>query len=296
MKILISGSSGFIGTALTNHLRKNEIEVIRLLRNYPSLKNDIKWDINKKDYEIADFEGFDAFINLSGENVFGIWTKEKKRKIIDSRINTTQLFYEIISKLKKAPKTFISASAIGYYGNRGDELLDENSDKGSGFFPDLAEQWENISQQAEKLNIRVVNIRIGLVLSKEGGALSKMLTPFKLGLGGKIADGNMYWSWIALDDILSSIEFILKNDSIKGAVNLVSKNPLKNNEFTHILGSVINRPTFLPVPKLFIEYLLGDMGRELLLASTRVVPKKLLESGYTFKYTELKNTLEDLLK
>jgi len=296
MKILISGSSGFIGTALTNHLRKNEIEVIRLLRNYPSLKNDIKWDINKKDYEIADFEGFDAFINLSGENVFGIWTKEKKRKIIDSRINTTQLFYEIISKLKKAPKTFISASAIGYYGNRGDELLDENSDKGSGFFPDLAEQWENISQQAEKLNIRVVNIRIGLVLSKEGGALSKMLTPFKLGLGGKIADGNMYWSWIALDDILSSIEFILKNDSIKGAVNLVSKNPLKNNEFTHILGSVINRPTFLPVPKLFIEYLLGDMGRELLLASTRVVPKKLLESGYTFKYTELKNTLEDLLR
>jgi len=296
MKILISGSSGFIGTALTNHLRKNEIEVIRLLRNYPSLKNDIKWDINKKDYEIAEFEGFDAFINLSGENVFGIWTKEKKRKIIDSRINTTQLFYEIISKLKKAPKTFISASAIGYYGNRGDELLDENSDKGSGFFPDLAEQWENISQQAEKLNIRVVNIRIGLVLSKEGGALSKMLTPFKLGLGGKIADGNMYWSWIALDDILSSIEFILKNDSIKGAVNLVSKNPLKNNEFTHILGSVINRPTFLPVPKLFIEYLLGDMGRELLLASTRVVPTKLLESGYTFKYTELKNTLEDLLR
>jgi uncharacterized protein (TIGR01777 family) len=296
MKILISGSSGFIGTALTNHLRKNENEVIRLLRNSTSLKNEIKWNIDNKDYNIGDFEGIDSFINLSGENVFGIWTKEKKRKIIDSRINSTQLLYEIISKLKKPPKTFISASAIGYYGNRGDELLDEDSDKGSGFFPDLAEQWENISKQAEKLNIRVVNIRIGLVLSKDGGALSKMLTPFKLGLGGKIADGKMYWSWIALDDILASIEFILRNDNIKGAVNLVSTNPLKNNEFTHILGNVINRPTFLPVPKLFIEYLLGDMGREVLLASTRVVPKKLLDNGYKFKYTELKKTLKYLLR
>jgi len=296
MKILISGSSGFIGTALTNHLRKNENEVIRLLRNSTSLKNEIKWNIDNKDYNIGDFEGIDSFINLSGENVFGIWTKEKKRKIIDSRINSTQLLYEIISKLKKPPKTFISASAIGYYGNRGDELLDEDSDKGSGFFPDLAEQWENISKQAEKLNIRVVNIRIGLVLSKDGGALSKMLTPFKLGLGGKIADGKMYWSWIALDDILASIEFILRNDNIKGAVNLVSTNPLKNNEFTHILGNVINRPTFLPVPKLFIEYLLGDMGREALLASTRVVPKKLLDNGYKFKYTELKKTLKYLLR
>jgi len=296
MKILISGSSGFIGTALTNHLRKNENEVIRLLRNSTSLKNEIKWNIDNKDYNIGDFEGIDSFINLSGENVFGIWTKEKKRKIIDSRINSTQLLYEIISKLKKPPKTFISASAIGYYGNRGDELLDEDSDKGSGFFPDLAEQWENISKQAEKLNIRVVNIRIGLVLSKDGGALSKMLTPFKLGLGGKIADGKMYWSWIALDDILASIEFILRNDNIKGAVNLVSTNPLKNNEFTHILGNVINRPTFLPVPKLFIEYLLGDMGREALLASTRVVPKKLLDNGYKFKYTDLKKTLKYLLR
>lgn len=296
MKILISGSSGFIGTALTNHLRNNENEVVRLLRNSTSLKYEIKWNIDKKDYNIGDFEGFDSFINLSGENVFGIWTKEKKRKIIDSRINSTQLLYEIISKLKKPPKTFISASAIGYYGNRGDELLDEDSDKGSGFFPDLAEQWENISKQAEKLNIRVVNIRIGLVLSKDGGALSKMLTPFKLGLGGKIADGKMYWSWIALDDILASIEFILRNDNIKGAVNLVSTNPLKNNEFTHILGNVINRPTFLPVPKLFIEYVLGDMGREALLASTRVVPKKLLDNGYKFKYTELKKTLKYLLR
>lgn len=295
MKILISGSSGFIGTSLINYLTKNGCEVKRLIRKSPQSGNEITWDIDTEKYEIDNFEGFDAFINLSGENIFGYWTEAKKKRIIESRLKSTKLLAKIIKKLKSPPSTFLSASAIGFYGNRGDEILDEYSQKGSGFFPKLADEWEKCANQAIDKNIRVVNLRIGLVLSKDGGALKKMITPFRFGLGGNIADGNMYWSWITLDDLMSAVLFIINNKSIKGAVNMVSEKPLKNKEFTKILGKVLSRPTVLPVPSFIIKTLLGEFGDEALLASTRVVPKKLTDAGFKFGDKDLEKTLSDML-
>jgi len=295
MKILISGSSGFIGTQLTEYLNEKGYDVKRLIRKNTEKRDEIYWDITGEIYNLKEFEDFDAFINLSGENIFGYWTKEKKNKIVNSRLNSTKLLTKIIKKLKNPPKIFISGSAIGFYGNRGDEVLDEYSQKGSGFFPELADKWEQTSMQAIDKDIRVVNLRIGLVLSAKGGALKKMLTPFRLCLGGNISDGNMYWSWISIDDLLSSVYFILNKNSLKGAVNIVSNNPLKNKEFTKILGKVLSRPTVFPIPAFIIKNILGEFGNEALLASTRVIPKKLIDAGYKFSHTDLESTLKEII-
>lgn len=295
MKVLISGSSGFIGSQLTKYLNSKGHEIIRVVRKKADNSGKISWDIKNKKYNLTDYEGFDAYINLSGENIFGYWTKTKKNKIIESRINSTKLLTEIILRLNSPPKTFISASAIGYYGDRGDEALDEQSNKGIGFFPDLAENWEYSANIARKENVRVVNLRIGLVLSGNGGALKKMIRLFRLGLGGNIADGSMYWSWISLDDLVSSVLFILNNKVIDGPVNIVSNNSLKNKDFTKILGKVLSRPTILPVPAIIIKKLLGEFGEETLLASTRVIPQKLIDSGFEFLHTDLEKTLKDIL-
>lgn len=295
MKVLISGSSGFIGTELNRYLTERGAEVVRLLRKHASGKNNIFWNVESEKYNLQDFEGFDTVINLSGENIFGLWTKSKKKKIVDSRLNTTSLLCKIFNQLKAPPKNFISASAIGYYGSRVDEVLDESSKMGEGFFPELSNKWEQTALKAQKYNIRVVNLRFGLVLSKSGGALSKMLTPFKLGIGGRIGDGNMYWSWISINDLLSAIEYIIEHNDIQGPVNMVSPNPVKNYEFTKILGDVLSRPTLISLPRFVIETLLGEMGREALLASTRVVPKKLHEHGFKFRNKELKSTFEEIL-
>jgi len=295
MKVLISGSSGFIGSQLTKYLNSKGHEIIRVVRKKADNSDEISWDIKNKKYNLTDYEGFDAFINLSGENIFGYWTKAKKNKIIESRINSTKLLTEIISRLNSPPKTLISASAIGYYGDRGDEALDEQSQKGIGFFPDLAENWENSANMARKEKVRVVNLRIGLVLSGNGGALKKMIRPFRLGLGGNIADGSMYWSWISLDDLVSSVLFILNDKTIEGPVNIVSNNSLKNKDFTKILGKVLSRPTILPVPAILIKTFLGEFGNEALLASTRVIPRKLLDSGFSFLHTDLESTLKEII-
>ena len=295
MKILISGSSGFIGTNLKDFLTKNGCEVKSLIRQKSIKDNEISWDIKSEEYVLNDFEGFDAFINLSGENIFGYWTKEKKKRIVESRLHTTALLSKIIKKLESPPKTFISASAIGFYGNRGEEILDEYSPKGNGFFPELADDWEKSANQAIDKNLRVINFRIGLVLSEKGGALKKMLTPFRFGLGGNISDGNMYWSWISLDDLLSAVLFILNKKTIKGAVNIVSPKPVKNKEFTKVLGNVLSRPTVIPVPRFIINTFLGEFGDEALLASTRVIPKKLTDAGFSFKDKDLHDVLLDMV-
>jgi len=296
MKILISGSSGFIGTHLSIYLKKQGYDVKRLVRNKAEKDDEIFWDITGNSYNLDEFEGFDSFINLSGDNIFGYWTKEKKKSIVDSRINSTTLLTKIIKRLNSPPNTFISASAIGFYGNRGDEIMDEYSQKGDGFFPNLADNWEKEANQAIDKNLRVVNLRIGLVLSGKGGALKKMLTPFRFGLGGNISDGNMYWSWISIDDLLSAVLFILNNKSVKGAVNLVSTSPIRNKEFTKTLGRVLSRPTFLPVPAIIIKTILGEFGNEALLSSTRVIPKKLLDSGFSFLHTDLERTLKEIIE
>ena len=296
MKILISGSNGFIGSNLVEALQKKNYEVYRLLRKKSkNLINTVYCDFENEVYNLSDFEGFDAFIHLAGENIVGRWTDTKKNRIRSSRIESTNLIYKIFSQLKDRPKTFICASAIGYYGNGEDSELTESSDSGSGFLAEVCKDWENASNRIKFLDIRVVNLRTGLVLSNKGGALLKMLTPFKMGLGGRLGKGNQYMSWITIRDEIEGIIFLLENDNLEGAFNLVSPSPLTNSDFTEILGRVLNRPIFLNVPEFAIKLLFGDMGKEAFLNSQRVIPEKLLNSGFQFEDTDLEQTLQEML-
>lgn len=296
MKILVSGSSGLIGSEFVSFLRNNGHEVVRLLRHKSdNLQNTISWDIKNKLYNVSDFEDFEVVVNLAGETIFGRWTESKKNRIEKSRVESTKLLSEIFSKLDKKPTVFICASAIGYYGDRGDEILTEDSSKGKGFLASLCEKWEEAASSAAVLGVRAVSLRIGLVLSKKGGALKQMLVPFKMGFGGNIGDGNQYWSWITIYDLVRSIDFIITNDSIVGPVNLVSPEPIKNKDFSKTLGKVLNRPAILPVPAFAIKSIFGEMGREALLAGSRVLPKKLLDNGFKFSHTDLLYAFKYLL-
>lgn len=296
MRILISGSSGLIGTHLDKYLSSKGFTVSGLVRSKTDDKNAIFWTPSKEYIEsLESLENFDAVINLSGENIIGRWTEEKKIRIKNSRVNTTNFLVDLFSKLKKPPKLFISASAIGYYGDRGDKELTEQSDSGNGFLEDVSIEWENAANAASKLGIRVVNLRIGVVLSKDGGALAKMLPVFKFGLGGVVGSGNQYWSWVSINDIKRITEFIINNANISGPVNAVSPNPVTCREFTKTLSGVLNRPAALPVPSFFVRLVFGEMGEHALLASTRVVPKKLLDSGYSFYNPDLESTLNNII-
>ena len=245
--------------------------------------------------------GYDAIIHLSGENIAGRWTEQKKRRIRDSRVFSTDFLSRALAKVDKKPNTFICASAIGYYGNRGDEVLTEESLSGDGFFPELCREWEFATEPASDAGFRVVNLRTGIVLSREGGALKPMLLPFKLGLGGRIGDGSQYWSWIHVADFVSAVHHILSDvgerasSPVHGPVNLVAPTPVTNAEFTRDLASVLKRPALLPAPALALRLVLGELADEGLLASARVVPKKLLESGFQFRFPELESGLDDLL-
>lgn len=296
MKILISGSTGHIGENLTKTLQRDAHEVHRIVR-YRSLADDQSVYFNYKEdqYDIADFEGYDVIIHLAGENILGLWTKGKKERIRKSRVESTGKLSEIIGKLEHKPHTFVCASAVGYYGHRGDEILTEESEPGSGFLPEVSEQWEKAASGAEKYGVRVVNLRTGMVLDPDEGALKKMLTPFKLGLGGNLGSGNQYWSWISIDDEINSIKYIIENDEISGPVNLVSPEPSRNRDFTEILGEILNRPTFFNIPESILKTMLGDMSKELFLSSTRAVPEKLLSRGYEFRHNSLRDTLDSML-
>ena len=296
MKILLSGKSGLIGRNLSKHLANEGHEITGLVRDISkSGEKTVFIDYENKVYELPDFENFDAVIHLAGENIVGRWTETKKRNLVKSRIDTTRLLIEIFNKVKNPPKHFLCASAVGIYGNSGDITVDEASETGSGFLPDLANSWENEANRAREFNARVVNLRIGLVLDRNDGALAKMLTPFKLGLGGNVGDGSQYWSWISINDIVSSIEFILKNDVISGPVNLVSPSPCTNKYFTSTLAKVLKRPAFFHIPSKIIKVIFGEMGEQVLLFGTRVNPKELLEHNYRFIDTDLKQTLEKLI-
>lgn len=296
MRILISGSSGLIGTHLDKYLSSKGFTVSSLVRSKTDGKNAIFWTPSKEYIEsLESLENFDAVINLSGENIIGRWTEKKKIRIKNSRVSTTNFLVDLFSKLEKPPKLFISASAIGYYGDRGDKELTEQSDSGNGFLEDVSIEWENAANAASKLGIRVVNLRIGVVLSKDGGALAKMLPVFKFGLGGVVGSGNQYWSWVSINDITRIIEFIINNANISGPVNAVSPNPVTCREFTKILSGVLNRPSAIPVPSFFVKLVFGEMGEHAALASTRVVPKKLLDSGYSFYNPDLESTLKNII-
>jgi uncharacterized protein (TIGR01777 family) len=253
--------------------------------------------------------GFDAVIHLSGESVVGRWTEAKKNLIRQSRVVSTQNLSQALSNAERQPKTFICASAIGYYGNRGDEALTEESPAGDGFLPEVCREWEAATKTAANAGIRTVNLRIGLVLSRDGGALKPMLLPFRLGLGGRISNGRQWWSWIHIDDLVSAVHHILQNASnsnverrasspghpISGPINITAPNPVTNADFTRTLAGTLKRPAILPVPAFAARLAFGELADEGILASARVVPRKLLESGFQFKHPDLIGSLKDLL-
>lgn len=296
MKILISGSSGLIGRHLTSHLSDAGHEVIRLVRKKGDQEGTCFWDIKNQEIDSACLEGIDAAIHLAGESIGDSrWTAATKKRIMDSRVEGTRLLCQTLASLKGKPKTLISASAIGFYGHQPGVELTEEGALGSNFVADVCKNWEVETKYARDAGIRVVNMRIGIVLAPNGGPLHKMMTPFKFGAGGIIGNGKQYWSWVAIDDILGIVQFLLDNESISGPVNAVSPNAASNYEMTKTLGKVMHRPTILPLPGFAAKIVLGQMADELLLADAKVIPQKLQQAGYEFKSPELEATLTNLL-
>lgn len=297
MKVLVTGSTGLIGSRVCAHLVSSGHAVHRLVRSQPDpAGGKWVWDPTGGTLDSKSLEGVDAVIHLAGENVAkGRWTEEKKKNIRESRVRSTRLLSDTLAASPDKPKTFICASAIGFYGDRGDEVLTEESPPGTGFFPEVCQDWEEATRSAAEAGIRVANVRIGVVLSPDGGALREMLFPFRLGLGGRLGSGRQYMSWISLPDVVGGISHVLNHAELKGPVNLMAPNPVSNLEFTKTLGRVLRRPTLFPVPSFVLRLVLGEMAENLLLAGTRAVPRKLLESGYSFRHPQLEEALRFLL-
>lgn len=295
MKILVTGSSGLIGSALIPFLTAGGHEVLRLVRRRSNHPNTVYWSPSQGEIEQEALEGLDAVIHLAGESVSWRWTEAKKQRILKSRTEGTRLLAETLARLKHPPACLISASAIGYYGDRGDELLCEDSPPGHDFLAQVCQQWEAACEPARQAGIRVVNPRIGIVLSYKGGALEKMLLPFQLGLGGVLGNGHQYISWVAIDDVLGAFLHILATPALSGPVNLVSPEPLTNAEFTRTLGKILQRPTILPLPAFSLRALMGEMADSLLLSSIRVCCHRLLETGFEFQYPDISSALRHVL-
>lgn len=296
MKVLVSGSSGTVGTHLLGVLSSDSSEIWRLVRSRAQGEKLILWDPEGGGVDDPNLlEGFDAAVHLSGENIIGRWTERKKNSIRQSRILSTRCLVDIFSGLKYPPKTFICASAVGYYGDRGEEELTERSEVGSGFLPDTCREWENEANRASDLGVRVINLRIGTVLSAEGGILSSLLLPFKVGLGGVLGSGNQYLSWISIEDLSRIIVYLLRCEDVMGPVNAVSPNPVTNREFTTALAAILRRPAWFAIPAFAIRLFFGEMGRSTMLAGSMVFPEKLLSCGYEFLYEDLGSALENII-
>lgn len=301
LKIAVTGASGFIGTALSDYLRSCGHSVHPLVRpssaaGGASSDGSIKWDPAGRIIDRESLEGVDAVINLAGESIAqGRWTGLKKVRILSSRVDGTAFLCQALSSLNKKPSVLLSGSAIGFYGHRGDETLTEASAAGDGFLADVCKQWEAATKDAKDAGIRVVYGRIGVVLGKGGGAMSKMLPLFQSGLGGPLGTGSQYWSWIGLHDLCRASEFVLSNASIAGPVNLVAPNPVTNKEFTAELAAQLHRPAFLPAPSFALKIALGDMADEMLLASQKVLPAVLQSNKFAFEHAQLKSALSALL-
>ena len=301
-RVLVSGVSGPIGTALLPTLKASGAQITRLARGsagHPAHSGGdeqrIAWD-PAQPLSANAVSGFDAVIHLAGESIVGRWTDEKKRKIRDSRVLGTENLALALAQAKEKPQVFICSSAIGYYGSRGDELLHEESAPGEGFLPDVCREWEAATQAAADAGIRTVQIRTGVVLSPKGGALGKMMTPFKLGVGGRIGDGRQWMSWIDVQDMVGAIHHILKSDLLRGPVNMVAPKPVTNEEFTKTLASVLSRPAIFPVPAFVVKLAFGEMGETVLLGSQRVEPTRLVTSGYPFRFSTLRASLENVVR
>ncbi|MDY6822699.1 MAG: TIGR01777 family oxidoreductase [Thermodesulfobacteriota bacterium] len=296
--VLISGAGGVIGSALVPFLTTGGHHVCKLVRREPAADNEIFWDPARGaiDRNALEAQKIDAVIHLAGENVGeGRWTARKKRVIMESRTSGTALLVEALAGLKDKPAAFLSASAIGIYGHRGNMVMTESDVPGEGFLASVCENWEAAASAAKAHGIRTVLMRIGVVMTPAGGALQRLLPLFRAGLGGPIGSGRQYVSWIVLDDAIGAIYHLLMNPEIEGPVNLVAPEPLKNRHLSRSLAQALRRPAVLPVPSIAVKAAFGEMGREAVLSSTRVVPEKLQRTGYAFKYPELKNALAHLL-
>lgn len=296
MRVLLTGSSGLVGHALLTSLAADGHTVVRLMRSHaPAPGRHITWDPDKGVIAADDLEDFDAVVHLAGESIVGRWTAEKKARILESRVKGTRLLSEALVHLRMRPMVLVSASAVGYYGDRGAEEMNEGSSAGSMFLSKVAQAWEEATAPATRSGIRVVNLRIGFVLSKTGGGLAAMLMPFKFGVGGRVGSGRQFLSWIAIDDVVGAISHAILSDALRGPVNLVAPNPVANIEFTKALGRVLGRPTIFPLPAFAARMVLGEMADELLLASTRVRPARLLATGYEFQFPQLEGALRHVL-
>ncbi len=300
MNVVITGATGLVGSALVSFLTSGGHRVTRMVRTAaqapPPGVTDSVWSPNSGRLDRSVLDGTEAVVHLAGENIAaGRWTSAQKARIRDSRVKGTRVLCEAIAGVSNPPRVLVSASAIGWYGNRGDEVLTEASAVGTGFLADVCRDWEAEVEPAEKRGVRVVRLRIGVVLSPRGGALAKMLTPFKLGVGGVIGSGRQYMSWISLDDLVGAIHHALVTESLRGPVNAVSPHAVTHREFTKMLGRVLSRPTVFPMPAGVARVLFGEMAEEIILSSARVLPGQLQASGFRFLQPELEGALRHLL-
>ena len=295
MKIVITGSSGLIGSALVRDCEKKNFEVVKLVRRAPKQENESQWDPIKGIVDLNVFEKATAIVNLAGAGVGDRrWSKKYKKLILDSRVNSTETLANAIVNLKTPPSVFVSGSAIGFYGDTADVAVDENANLGEGFLSDVVFNWEYAAQRVRSNNIRVVHPRTGLVMSKRGGLLKKILPLFKLGLGGKLGNGKQYWSYISLEDEIRAIHHVIDDVRLTGGVNFTNPNPVTNAEFTKSLASVVNRPAFLNVPSLALKIALGEFSIEAL-GSSRILPSKLQAAGFKFNQPDILSTLNSAI-
>ena len=297
MKILMSGGSGLIGGALTQALRADGHTVAHLVRpGGRAAAGDVRWDPDAASADLPAMAGIDAVVHLSGASIAGKrWNEAYKRELRTSRVATTRVLVDILAHLPQKPRVFVCASAVGYYGNRGDEVLTESSSHGMDFLGLLSRDWEAEASRAAQAGIRTVMLRFGVILSGRGGALPKMLTPFKLGVGGRLGDGRQWMPWVSLGDTLDVTRAVLQDERYSGPVNVVAPNPVRNEEFTRMLSRVLHRPAILPAPAFALRLALGQMAEPLLLSSARVQPARLLQMGYTFRQPDLEPLLREIL-
>ena len=291
MKIAVTGSSGFLGTALVSSLRSDGHEVLRLVRRAPGALDEVKWDPLVGTVDVAALSGVEAVIHLAGAGVGDHrWTQAYKRTILDSRVDGTRTISTAITRLDPVPRVLVSASAVGFYGDRGEEVLTEESPPGRGFLAGVVQSWEAAAAPAAAAGVRVVHPRTGIVLNKDGGALGRMSTLFRLGVGGRLGSGRQYWPWISLTDEIRAVRFLLDTDSLSGPVNLTGPEPVTNAAITSAIGDVVHRPTILPVPAVALKIALGEFAGEVLI-SQRVLPRRLLDAGFTFEHPDVTTAL-----
>jgi uncharacterized protein (TIGR01777 family) len=296
MNVVIAGASGLIGSALSRALRDEGHRVRRLVRRAAERENEIAWNPARRELDPQALTAADAIVNLAGESLAdGRWTARRRERILRSRTDSTRTLVSALEKLERRPAVLLNASAVGFYGDRGDEVVDESSPVGVGFLPEVCRAWETCAAGAAALGVRVVLLRFGVVLARQGGALAKMLPVFRAGLGGRLGNGRQWMSWIGLDDAVGAIRHALRDERCRGPVNVVAPAPVRNAEFTTALGRALHRPTVLQVPAVVLHAVFGRMADEALLASTRAIPQKLLETGYTFRMATVGPALRAIL-